>query len=105
MVFRYYGEIANACKLIGLKEPDDFVSVDPLPFEAPGPIGEEVLWFSPHDGIAWCHTLSLFVQRNRNRFSNDQAILAGIKAFQSVFQQAMALGVSWHLEIHFSGDV
>lgn len=101
--------ISKVASSLGLKTPDDYVSMggdDAAAMAEEFDIGDEVQaspeqWFDAGEGLAWVSGLRAHIQSNANCVEHPDAVLADLAEFERVLSQAKSIGTKWHFSVDF----
>jgi hypothetical protein len=98
------------CQDLGLREFDDYVSVDPeyakatieenggdpSSFDLP-----EEQWFSAREGIEFVSRLSSYIEAHSDSIENSEKILSDLQEYIQLFGRAESIQAKWHLDVDF----
>ncbi len=88
-------KLANA---LGLKPLDDFASQDLSEFGGPEMDTE---WFDAQEGLDWASSLVNALSNQPNQVQNAGEVIADLKDYIRVFEEAKSRDLKWHLELDF----
>jgi hypothetical protein len=101
--------ISKVASSLGLKTPDDYVSMggdEAAAMAEEFGISEDVQappeqWFDADEGLAWVTRLRSHIQSDSKSVKDPGAVLEDLAEYERVLTQAKAIGAKWHLSVDF----
>ncbi len=71
------------------------------PDEIEGIKWPEQKWYDPQEGLDWVSKVSAHLRANPSLVKNPEGVLADLEEYQSVLEQAKAVGARWNLQVDY----
>jgi hypothetical protein len=98
------------CQELGVKTFDEYVSQDPeearAMIEACGgdPDAVEIpeeRWFPGQEGLDFAQQVYAYLESHPQTIKNPEGVLSELQEYIHVFEQALPMGMNWHLQVDF----
>ncbi len=101
--------ISKVASSLGLKTPDDYVSMggdEAAAMAEEFGVGDDVQappeqWFDPDEGLAWVGRLRAHIRSDAKAVKDAEAVLADLAEYERVLSQAKSIGAKWHFSVDF----
>lgn len=101
--------LSRVASALGLKTPDDFVSMggdEAASMAEEFGIGDEAQappeqWFDADEGLAWVGRLRAHIQSDAKAVKEADAVLSDLAEYERVLSQAKSIGAKWHFSVDF----